>query len=272
MLVREVAGPIGAPVLVLLHGLAATGRLNWFTAVPALAEHYNLIIVDHRGHGRGMRTPNFRLADCADDVLAMVEVLGIESFIPVGYSMGGPIAKLCWYRDPDRVSGLVLCATAKHFLQSSLLPIANTFYPGLIFSARMVPGMIRNQIIDGMVRGVPKGARRDRVRAELSASDPASVVQASRAVMRFSSNAWASRINVPTSVVICTNDELVPPRRQYSLAKSIPGAATFEIEADHVACVSAANLFVPALLKACHHVAASIGNKDGSQNQSAARA
>ena len=34
--VREVAGPPGAPTLVLLHGLAATGRLNWAPAVPAL--------------------------------------------------------------------------------------------------------------------------------------------------------------------------------------------------------------------------------------------
>ena len=51
--IREVHGPEGAPTLVLLHGLAATGRLNWFAALRALSERFRVIVVDHRGHGRG---------------------------------------------------------------------------------------------------------------------------------------------------------------------------------------------------------------------------
>jgi hypothetical protein len=90
MSIRQVRGPEGAPTLVLLHGLAATGRLNWFTALPALAERYHVLVVDHRGHGRGIRTRHFRLADCADDVIALADVLAIESLVAVGYSMGGP--------------------------------------------------------------------------------------------------------------------------------------------------------------------------------------
>jgi 3-oxoadipate enol-lactonase len=61
--IREVRGPADAPTLVLLHGLAATGRLNWFTALPALAARFNVVVLDHRGHGGGIRTRNFRLAD-----------------------------------------------------------------------------------------------------------------------------------------------------------------------------------------------------------------
>ena len=62
--IREVRGPEGAPTLILLHGLAATGRLNWFAALRALAERFRVIVVDHRGHGRGIRTHHFRVADC----------------------------------------------------------------------------------------------------------------------------------------------------------------------------------------------------------------
>ena len=40
---------------------------------------------------------------------------GIDRIIPVGYSMGGPIAQLVWRRHPDRVDGLVLCATSRNF-------------------------------------------------------------------------------------------------------------------------------------------------------------
>jgi 3-oxoadipate enol-lactonase len=59
--IREVHGPKGAPNLVLLHGLAATGRLNWSAALRALSERFRVIVVDHRGHGRGIRTHHFRL-------------------------------------------------------------------------------------------------------------------------------------------------------------------------------------------------------------------
>src|SRR4051794_41166201 len=96
--VREAMGPPGAPTLILLHGLGATAALNWFPVFELLSEHFHVVALDHRGHGRGIRpTRRFRLADCADDVVALADQLGIDTFIPVGYSMGGPIAQLIWH-------------------------------------------------------------------------------------------------------------------------------------------------------------------------------
>ena len=252
--IREVHGPKGAPTVVLLHGLAATGRLNWFAALRALSERFRVIVVDHRGHGRGIRTHHFRLADCADDAVAIADHLGIESLIAVGYSMGGPIAKLCWSRHRDRIRGLVLCATANHFMRPEARGVASAVFPGMIVTARLIPGFFRNRIIDGMTRGLPQGERRDRVRREMENTDPATVMQATRALIRFSSHDWAAGIDVPTAVVITTEDRLVPPIRQYRLAASIPGAKIFEVAADHLACVRAASRFVPVLLAACEYV------------------
>ena len=254
--IREVHGPDGAPTLILLHGLAATGRLNWFTALPALAERFRVIVVDHRGHGRGLRTHHFRLVDCADDAVAVADHLGVESLIAVGYSMGGPIAKLCWSRHRDRVRGLVLCATANHFLRPEARGVVSAIFPGMIVTARLMPSFFRDRIVDGMTRGLPEGERRDRVRREMETTDPATVMQATRALIRFSSRDWAAGIDVPTAVVITTADQLVPPSRQYRLAASIPGARIFEVAGDHLACVRAASQFVPALLDACDYVAA----------------
>jgi 3-oxoadipate enol-lactonase len=254
--IREVHGPDGAPTLLLLHGLAATGRLNWFTALRALSEHFRVIVVDHRGHGRGLRTHHFRLADCADDAVAIADHLGVGSFIAVGYSMGGPIAKLCWSRHRARVRGLVLCATANHFLRPQARGVASAIFPGMIVTARLMPGFFRDRIVDGMTRGLPEGERRDRVRRELENTDPATVMQATRALIRFSSHDWAADIDVPTAVVITIEDRLVSPSRQYRLATSIPGAKIFEVAGDHLACVRAASQFVPVLLDACDYVAA----------------
>ncbi len=111
--VRTMDGPPGAATVLLLHGWTATADLNWFACYHPLAEHYRVVALDHRGHGRGIRTKKgFRLEDCADDAMAVCDVLGLEHVIPIGYSMGGPVAQLVWRRHRERVQGLVLCATS----------------------------------------------------------------------------------------------------------------------------------------------------------------
>jgi pimeloyl-ACP methyl ester carboxylesterase len=124
----------------------------------------------------------------------------------------------------------------------------------MIVTARLIPSFFRERIIDGMTRGLPQGERRDRVRREMENTDPTTVMQATRALIRFSSHDWAAGIDVPTAVVITTEDQLVPPSRQYRLAASIPGARIFEVAGDHLACVRAASRFVPVLLAACEYV------------------
>ena len=107
--VREVAGPPGAPTVVLLHGWIASGGLNWYHVFGPLSEHFNVIAPDLRGHGRGIRSPRrFKLRDCANDVAALVRHLDTGPVIAVGYSMGGPVAQLLWREHRDLVSGLVL--------------------------------------------------------------------------------------------------------------------------------------------------------------------
>ena len=254
--VFEVEGPEGAPTLMLLHGLAATGRLNWLSAFSDLAERYHVVAVDHRGHGRGIRTRRFRLKDCADDVVATADALGIEEFIAVGYSMGGPIAKLCWSRHPHRVCGLVLCATAGHFTPQRYPVLTRAILPGAVLGARMAPNLVRRQIVGGMVRDIRAPKVREFVRREMSGADPAALAQATRAIIRFSSRNWASNIAVPTAVVVTTRDEIVPARRQYALAAAIPGAKRFDVDGNHFACADRQSNFVPELVAACDHVCA----------------
>ena len=116
IIVRDFGGRPGAPVIALLHGWTATADLNWFKCYEGLGEQFRVIAFDHRGHGTGIRTKKpFRLEDCADDVVDVASILGVDALIPVGYSMGGPVAQLVWRRHPERVTGLVLCATAPYF-------------------------------------------------------------------------------------------------------------------------------------------------------------
>ena len=94
-----------------MHAIATTGPLTWFTVVDELRKQYRVVTFDQRWHGRGIRSAEFRLDDCADDAVAVLDALGIEQAIVVGYSMGGAVAQLLWHRHPERVAGLVLCST-----------------------------------------------------------------------------------------------------------------------------------------------------------------
>lgn len=256
--IRELQGPPGAPTLVLLHGLTATADVNWFTAYRDLGRRFNVVALDHRGHGRGIRTWRpFRLEDCADDVAALAQELGLSSIIPVGYSMGGPIAQLIWRRHRGLVDGMVLCATGRSFasrdprvrlLWSSLLPLSA--------AARLTPSRVRSRVADNFINARTQGRPLAEWAAnELRRGDPALVMQAAAAVGRFRSSAWIGEVDVPTAVVLTTRDQLVPPVRQQRLAESIPGARVFRVEGDHAACVTAAGRFVPALVQACEDVA-----------------
>ena len=77
--VVDVPGPTpDAPVVVLLHGLACTAYLNWFPVLGALGDRYRVVAFDQRWHGRGIVSERFRIEDCADDAVAVLDALGID--------------------------------------------------------------------------------------------------------------------------------------------------------------------------------------------------
>ena len=236
--IREEPGPEGAPSLVMLHGLGATGGLNWSGSQLFLGDRFRMITIDHRGHGRGIRTRDFRLEDCADDAAACIDALGLERPIVVGYSMGGPIASLLWRRHRDLVGGLVFCATSRNFrgtpgekLTFGAMGLAG-FAPVLL-PRRLVRG------IGGVLGSVPlpqPGAVKD-VRwafEELAGHDPRSVIQAGAAIGRFDCSSWIDEVDVPSSVIVTTEDQIVPTPRQFRLARSIPNATVHCVEAGHL--------------------------------------
>lgn len=248
---RVVDPPPGAPTLLLLHGWTVTADLNWFTSYEALAQRFGLVALDHRGHGRGIRSKgSFRLEDCADDAAALVDQLGIERVIPVGYSMGGTVAQLMWRRHHRLVDGLVLCATAASFNASTRERLLFATAGSVATATRLMPERLRHRLGLRLLTGEAGSEVRRWARGEMARHDWLQLVRAARRIGSFDSRRWISTIDVAVSVVITTTDAVVGTQRQRALAAAIPGCATFDVDGPHNACVTRASEFVPALEQA----------------------
>lgn len=253
--VREVPGPPGAPTVLLLHGLAATADLNWHTTFEALGGHFRVLAMDHRGHGRGIRSRRrFRLADCADDAAALLLHEGVSQAIACGYSMGGPVAQLLWRRHPGLVSGLVLCATSRNFRGSAPDRVLFGLVGSAAVAARIAPQNLVRRVAAGFVPPATDEGYAGWVSQEVRRHDARAILEAAAAVGRFTSHRWIHRVDVPVAVLVTERDQLVPIHRQLKLARSIPGATVHRVEGDHFAAADAPR-FAPALVRACREVA-----------------
>jgi 3-oxoadipate enol-lactonase len=102
MLVREAAGPRGAPTLILLDGLGTDAGFarDGMARIATLARRFRVIAPDRPGYGH--------FDDCADDVAALVRQERCGPVLLAGSSMDGPIAERLCRRHPDVVAGAAL--------------------------------------------------------------------------------------------------------------------------------------------------------------------
>ena len=101
----------GEPVI-LVHGSRATGGLNWRVPgiVDRLAEQYQVITIDARGHGKSDRPgPGEYGVKMVDDVVRLMDHLDLETAHIAGYSMGGMITLKMLTMYPDRLRSATIC-------------------------------------------------------------------------------------------------------------------------------------------------------------------
>jgi len=258
--VRHVDGPAGAMPVVLIHGWIASGGLNWFRAFDPLRRSFRVIAPDMRGHGRGIRSLRpFQLADCADDIAALLESMQIGPAVVVGYSMGGPVSQLLWKRHRDRVAGLVLVATSSR-------PV-RTDFGARVFGDLMCGAGLAGRIPEA-ASWLPRQLARVAVsrrppqrasslsrwaRAEFGRHNVRHLIEAGAELGRYDARSWISEIDVPTAVVVTVRDRAMPSRHQLAMAHEIPGASVHRLDAGHLSCMSAT--FGHSLADACRDVA-----------------
>lgn len=107
----------GEPLL-LIHGLGE--RKEGWTCQHELADEFELIIPDLRGHGENKQYEDISIESFALDLFALLDKLNIKKVNICGLSMGGIIAQEMYRIAPERCRSLILVSTA-HYAPENLI-------------------------------------------------------------------------------------------------------------------------------------------------------
>jgi pimeloyl-ACP methyl ester carboxylesterase len=235
----------GTPVL-LVHAFPMSSAL-WQPQREALAGEARLIVPDLRGFGAS-EVPNgpYTMETFADDLAALLDQLQIERVVLAGVSMGGYVAFAFWRRHASRVRALVLSdtrATADtdeaRAARESNAQLAETQ------GARVIADMM----LPNLLASTATTEVQNRVREIIVGNQPYGIASALRGMaLRPDSTDLLPSINVPTLLVVGSEDGLTAPEEMRGLQQRIAGSRLVEIpEAGHLPNFENADAFTAAL-------------------------
>jgi len=211
------------PTVVLLHG-AGFDHTAWALHSRWFAHHgYGVLAPDMPGHGRSCGAPLRSIAEMADWTAALLEAAGVARAILVGHSMGSLVALETAARHPAKVSALGLIGTtATMNVGPDLLKAAEAndhaavdmvSIWGLGFDAELggslAPGLWMHGGAQRVLERCPPGV----LFSDLSACNAYQDALAA-----------ASKITVPTTLVLGERDMMTPSRGGKALAAALPNS------------------------------------------------
>jgi pimeloyl-ACP methyl ester carboxylesterase len=227
------------PAVVLLHGFPL-GRDMWKEQINGIGSMYKVIAPDLRGHGDSPAPDgDYTIDEMADDVIEMLDSLGLDTPVVVGgLSMGGYVALSLVARYPARVRALMLMDTragadspeAAEKREELARAVLAAGHSGPAVEA-MMPRLFARTTLQGRPERVTP------LRELMETNSARGVVGALRAMAtRPDRRGDLAAIRVPTLVMVGEEDVITPPAEAQILADAISGAKLEVIpDAGHLA-------------------------------------
>lgn len=214
----------GAP-LVLIHGLADDHRA-WRRTLPDLMLRHRVILYDLRGHGQtSLGDPDGSLRQLSEDLISLLDGLGVEQPAIAGFSLGGTVAMRAAIDHPDRVGRLALVATSSRVGRSA----ADWYRERVAMVERNDPRLRETLDTDtaDVYAQAPSEVDEGILIRRQSTADPRGYANACAAMAALNAaplDPELSRIQAPTLIVASTLDQHCPPRAAEIIAAGIEGS------------------------------------------------
>jgi 3-oxoadipate enol-lactonase/4-carboxymuconolactone decarboxylase len=233
------------PVLVLAHSLGVDHTM-WDVQADALAPHLRVLRYDIRGHGAASAPPgDYAIESLAEDVIALVDALGIGTFAFGGLSLGGMIGQRLAYRHGHRLTHLIVANTSPRVGDPDAMEARRKVV--LADGMPAVVDLVLGRCFSPAWRTSNPPALAG-VRRILAATDPVGYAGCCAAIRDFDARASLAAIDVPTLVIGGDRDVSMPwPGHGAVLASSIPGAVAVRLPAAHLSNLERPRSFTAAL-------------------------
>jgi 3-oxoadipate enol-lactonase len=243
----SMAGPSGAPVLVLGNSLGTTREL-WEPNLAALSERFRVLRYEHRGHGGSPAPPGpYTIAELGGDVLALLDDYEVQDALYCGVSLGGMVGMWLAANAPRRIRALALCCTSARLPPAQLWRdrAAAVRSGGMASISRQVVG---RWFTPGYQTAHPGTVARFVATFERDVV-PEGYAGCCDALADMDLRPLLPGITAPALVIAGAEDPATPPWHGATIAAAIPGARLRVIRgAAHLANVSSAAEVTAALL------------------------
>lgn len=231
--------------VVFLHGVGGNRR-NWASQLPAFARYFRVVALDARGYGDSEDYDgDLSISDYADDVVRVLDHLGVDSAHIVGLSMGGNVAMQCALDHPARVRSLVLCDTDRgmqHISEEERLEFLRLRRDPLLSGRKLHE--IAPALVDSLAGPHATLEAREVLRESLLRLHKDMYVKSVEATVTFDITASVHRIACPTLVVVGEMDRLTPVSESEAICREIRGSRLVVIpRAGHIANVEQPEVF-----------------------------
>ena len=215
----------GDRVVVLMHGLLMDARLNRGVAHALAQRGYRVVLLDLLGHGdsdRPHRASEYRMDTYVDQVVALLDHLGLARAVVGGVSLGANVSLLLAARHPDRVQALWI---EMPVLERAVPAAALTFVPALVTLHYAMPlARAASRVARALRR-----TRHDLVASALAplATPPAAAVAVLHGILVgpvAPTKDERRRIEVPALVIGHGADVIHPFSDAEALARQMPNA------------------------------------------------
>ena len=248
--VYELSGPAQAPVVVLIHGLGLN-RNVWQWHEPALASRYRVLNYDLFGHGESAPPPvTPSLTMFAEQLLGLLDFLGIEQCAIVGFSLGGMINRRFAFDHPQRLRALaILNSPHERSPEAQKLVEERTAQ-----TSDGGPGATLDVTIKRWFSAEFRGTHSEiitLIREWVLANDHVSYAQCRQVLATGVIELIRPEIPIdkPTLVMTCENDSGSTPMMSHGIAAEIVGAQTIIVpRLQHMGLVEQPELFTEPLL------------------------